>query len=396
MCGGAGRRLWPLSRPDRPKPLLPLGDVPLLTATIERFSGEGFSAPWLVAGLAHAEAMGRLAPQAELIAVERDPRGTAAAIAAIALVSVERSPGSLLLITPADQLVLEPASLREAAARASGAARDGRIVVFGITPDHPATGYGWISPGEPVDEGVLGVERFIEKPERSLAERLFREGRCLWNAGIFLMRDDTAVETLERLAPDLLCAVREAICESERPDRVMLSGEALRSSAPVSFDVAVMERTERAAVAPVSCGWSDVGSWRSVRAAGLGRGPAHLSASPGSFAYSDGPRIAVIGVPDVIVVASGGAVLVSSPDQVDRCGELEPATDVILDRGEGYEIRRLSLSPGEPLAIAEGCAAMLVEGSLGGAAPGAMLRPGSYVASEGATLVITTFGSAAR
>jgi mannose-1-phosphate guanylyltransferase/mannose-6-phosphate isomerase len=391
LCGGAGRRLWPLSRPDRPKPLLSFGGEPLLTATARRFSGPGFDTPWLVAGQAHADAMAALLPEAGLVE-EPVGRGTAAAVAVAALLGFERAPETLVLISPADHVVQQPAVLREAVLEARAAAWAGSLVTFGIVPTRAATEYGWIWPGEAITPSVRQIRRFLEKPDAQTAERLLAGGEHLWNAGLFLFRADVALEELRRWAPEVLAAARGAVRGGSGPRRVLEAG-ALASSPSVSFDVAVMERTERAAVRPTACGWSDVGTWGAVAALGApGPGPVTLQDSPGAYVYSDGPQVAVLGAPGVVVVATGGAVLVAGPGQADRCGALPVPVDVTLDQGPGHEVLRRSLEAGAALTLEPGSIGVVLAGELEGAiegrGPGDALGAGSYRARRRSTVVI--------
>jgi mannose-1-phosphate guanylyltransferase/mannose-6-phosphate isomerase len=377
LCGGAGRRLWPLSRPDRPKPLLTIGGETLLVSTAKRFTGPDFETPWLIAGSAHADAMQALLPEAVLVE-EPVARGTAAAVAVAALLGAERAPETLVLVSPADHVVQQPELLREAVLEAREAALGGHLVTFGIVATRAATEYGWIQPGEALSPSVRRIQRFLEKPDAQTAERLLRGGEHLWNAGLFLFRADVALAELDRYAPEVLQAAQGAV----RGGRV-LDGRSLAASPSVSFDVAVMEKTERAAVRPVACGWSDVGTWGAVAALGS-EGPVTLQDSPGAFAYSDGPQVVVLGAPGVTVVATGGAVLVAGPGHADACAALPPPVDVILDRGPRYEVLRRALEPGELLELEPGSHGVVVEGAEAGAALGA----GSYRADQRSTVVI--------
>lgn len=395
LCGGGGRRLWPLSRPDRPKPLLSLGGPPLLRASADRFTADGFAAPWLVAGTDHADAMMRLVPEASHVIIEPSPRGTAAAVAAAACLAVAQDPEALLLVTPADHVVQDAPVLRAAAGAAGVLARGGSIVTFGIEPTFAATGYGWIAPGEAIAGAYSAhrIKRFAEKPPKELAEQMLREGTWLWNAGLFLFRAQSVLEELQRWAPAVLAAADAALQGAVREGtRYVLEPTQFCASPTPSFDVAVMEKTERAVVVAVACGWSDVGGWGAVRALGdYGSGPVDVRQSPGSFVFSDGPHVAVFGVKDALVVAAGGAVLVASADLVDRCGELPPAIDVVLDRSATCEVSRRRISAGGDLVLPLGSQATVIEGCFGEVSRGGVLGPGIYRTTAGATVVIVTF-----
>jgi mannose-1-phosphate guanylyltransferase len=255
LCGGAGTRLAPLSRPDRPKPLLPLGPggTTLLSDTLRRFRGG--SDPLLICGIAHADAMRTEAPGVEAL-VEPAPRGTAPAALAAAMVA---DPDDVLLIAPADHAVRDEDALRAAILGAAPAAAD-HLVTFGIRATRPDTGFGWIEPGSP-SEGVLAVRRFVEKPDAALAERYLAAG-WLWNSGMVLVRAGFLLDEARRLAPDLVGPVAAAVAAR----RGGLLGPTFADAPAGSLDVRIAERTDRAAVAPVDCGWTDLGTWDAVRA----------------------------------------------------------------------------------------------------------------------------------
>jgi mannose-1-phosphate guanylyltransferase len=253
LCGGAGTRLWPLSTPERPKPLLRLvGDDTLLRATLDRVRGPAFADPLLVCARVHAHAIAAEAPEAQLF-VEDEPRGTAAAVVA----ACRQRPGELVLVLPADHVIRDVDGLHAAVWAGRVAADQGHLVMLGATPDRPETGYGWMKPGDELSgaPGVRRVERFLEKPDAARAAALLAEGGHLWNMGIFLLRSDALLDEHARLAgPD------------ERG----------------SLDVLVMERTDRAAVVPVSLGWDDVGTWAAVARLGPAAGGPVRLVEPGA------------------------------------------------------------------------------------------------------------------
>jgi mannose-1-phosphate guanylyltransferase/mannose-1-phosphate guanylyltransferase/mannose-6-phosphate isomerase len=296
LSGGAGTRLWPLSRADRPKQFLALtGEESLLKATARR------AAPWgqpiVVAGREQALAVRGEVPDARLV-LEPAARGTAAAVALAALAAAE---GELLLVMPSDHHIEDEAAFGEAVARAEPLARQGWLVTFGITPDRPETGYGYIRRGEALAPGAYRAARFAEKPDRDTAAAWLAEGGWDWNAGIFLFARDSLLDALREHAPDLLPAVE---------------GD-FEAAPATSIDRAVMEKAARVAVVPVAMGWSDVGSWDALHALGPLDRDGNLLAgdvvAPGSrdcLVRSEGPVVVALGVEGLVIVATERAVLV--------------------------------------------------------------------------------------
>ncbi|MDO1559001.1 sugar phosphate nucleotidyltransferase [Brevundimonas sp. 2R-24] len=317
MCGGSGSRLWPLSTPDRPKPFLRvIGGRSLFQETVLRLTGEGFAAPVVIAGEAHADLvkadLAEIAVEADLI-LEPVARNTAL-VAAVAVRRVaETHPGALALLSPADHLVHDGAAWREAALAASAGARD-RIVTFGIRPTRPETGYGYILPGKPLGGGLHAIARFEEKPTLHRAEVLLQEGQALWNAGVFLFAPETALAEIGRLAP----LVGEAAVASLKSARhvggtTVLDPNALAACPSVSFDHAVMQSTARGAVAPCHIEWSDVGGWEEllvVADRGAESDRVLLSASDGTLVWTEDRPIAVIGAPGLVVVNTPRGILI--------------------------------------------------------------------------------------
>ena len=314
LAGGAGTRLWPLSTSARPKHLIPLiGEEMLFEQTLKRF-GEDFSAPIVVANRAQEAELRAVAGPDTRIILEPCKRDSAGAIALAAALADE---DELLLVCPSDHYIADVDAFHRAIVLARPAAEAGQIVTFGIEPDHPATGFGYIAAGE--GEGVRPVARFVEKPPPDKAEAMLAEGGHYWNAGIFLAATGTWREELRRHAPAILEAATAAIERGECQSPVIRVDEEAFSCSPAkSIDYAVMEHSDRVSVVPVSMGWSDVGSWEAVfDAAEKGEGgnvvvgDALVIDGRSNFIRSDGPRIAAIGVDDLVIVATGDAVLVT-------------------------------------------------------------------------------------
>lgn len=313
-----------MSTAASPKHLLPLiGEASLFEQTLERF-GDRFAAPIIVANRAQeAELRAVVAPNARIILepLKRDSAG------AIALAAVLADEDELLLVCPSDHHIGDIAAFHDAIALARPAAEAGKIVTFGIEPSHAATGYGYIAAGE--GAGVRPVARFIEKPAQDKAEALLAEGGHYWNAGIFLASTSTWREELERHAPAIIDAARKSLDSGECASPVIYANEEAFARAPAkSIDYAVMEHSDRVAVVPVNMGWSDVGSWEAVfdaaekdQEGNVVVGNVLAIDSHANLIRSDGPKVAAIGVDDLVIVATPDAVLVTRLSHSQRVRE---------------------------------------------------------------------------
>lgn len=328
LCGGAGTRLWPLSRHARPKQMLKLaGDRTLLEATVARVRDPDLFGPALfVAAASQSEALAQSAGERDRIILETVPRNTAMAIALAAL----NSPREMLLVLPSDHLVADPAGLVEAVRRALPAATAGWIVTFGMKPATAETGFGYVERGDEIGEGVFAARRFVEKPGLADATAFVAGGRHDWNGGIFLMRADVLIEGLRRHAPEILEAAERAVA-NQRVDggAIEPDGEAVQTAPARSIDHALMEHFDKVAVVPVAIGWSDIGSWASAHAAAeqdeAGNsvtGEALLLDTSGCLVRSEGPLVAALGVRDLVIIATADAVLVVPRDQSQRVREI--------------------------------------------------------------------------
>ena len=332
LSGGSGTRLWPMSRPERPKQLLALtAEETMLQLTAVRATGERFAAPIVVANAAHADMiddqLAAVSAGADAIILEPAGRNTAPAIA---LAAIAAGGGAQpLLVMPSDHVIADVPAFHAAIHAAMSLVEDGWLVTFGIAPDAPEVGYGYIQIGEEVAAGVNRVARFVEKPPRDEAEAMVASGDHAWNGGIFLFRADAYLGALAVYAPDTLAACQQAMATARHEGRrVFPEAVAFAASPADSIDYAVMEKAERVAVVPVSMGWSDLGSWDALHAlAADDRGNAHQGDvialdTTNSLVRTDGVRIAMVGVEDLIVVASGNDVL-------------------ILPRGRSQEVKKL-------------------------------------------------------
>ncbi|MFG6282422.1 mannose-1-phosphate guanylyltransferase/mannose-6-phosphate isomerase [Sphingomonas sp. S6] len=320
LSGGSGTRLWPMSRPEMPKQLLPLtADETMLQLTARRAHGEAFAAPIVVANARHADAIDEqlAAADAKPQAVILEPVGRNTA-PAIALAALAAGAEDALLVMPSDHVIADVEAFRAAVDAAMPMVADGWLVTFGIAPDAPETGYGWIQVGDRLAEGVHRVARFVEKPPRDRAEAMLAAGDHVWNGGIFLFRADMFLGALAAHAPTILTAAQTAMRDARREGvRVYPDADAFGASPSDSIDYAVMERADRVAVVPVAMGWSDVGSWDALLAispcderGNHHRGEVLAIDTNNCLIRSDGVRISAVGVSDLIVVACGNDVMI--------------------------------------------------------------------------------------
>jgi mannose-1-phosphate guanylyltransferase/mannose-1-phosphate guanylyltransferase/mannose-6-phosphate isomerase len=347
LSGGAGTRLWPLSRTGRPKQVLSLTAAEtMLQLTARRVPpGEGFAAPVVVANAAHAEMIEAQLDKAGIsnarLILEPKGRNSAPAIAVAAL-ALPRD--AIMLVMPSDHVIQDVAAFRAAIAAATPLAEQGWLITFGITPDGPETGYGYIQRGEPLSDGVARVESFVEKPDRATAEAYLATGQYSWNGGIFLFGAGTYLDALARHAPDMLAAVQKSMDGATREGkRIFPESHAFAASPSQAVDYAVMEKADKVAVVPVEMGWSDVGSWVALHAisdcddnGNANHGEVFAIDTKRCMIRSEGPVVAAVGVKDLIVIATPDAVLImprGASQEVKRAVEaLKREGHVTLDR----------------------------------------------------------------
>lgn len=336
LCGGSGTRLWPRSRAAKPKPFLPLvGDETLFAATVARCGDPARFAPPLVvtgaAHLLHVEAQLGDAGTARVI-VEPAARNTAAAIA---LAALRLPPEAIMLVCPSDHHIGDPAAFRTAAAKAAALAQDGWLVAFGIAATAPETGFGYLQQGEPIGELGFKVARFVEKPDLARAEGFLAEGGYAWNGGIFAFQAGSFLAELGAHRAAILAAAHAAVAAGEEHGaRFHPNADAFALIDSESVDYAVMENTSHAAMVPAAMAWSDIGNWQALHAAlpadeagNVVRGPAELVDCQNVLVDSDGPRVSVIGLHNVIVVVDGNDVLVTTAEGTQKVGKLDGAAN---------------------------------------------------------------------
>lgn len=324
MSGGAGTRLWPVSRVGHPKQFHALGgERTLIQETALRAQGPGFADPIIVCNAAHAEIARRQLAAAGLdprVVLEPAARNTAAcAVAAAALVAAE-DPEGLVLLAPADHIIQDTAAYRQAVAVGTPAAEAGALVVFGLKPDRPETGYGYIRAGAQEGE-VRPVAAFVEKPDAATAERFVADPAYSWNAGIFLFKASAFLAEARRLAPEVAAAAEAAVATAQRTDGALRLGDAFLQAPAISVDYAVFEKTDKAVVVPCDLGWSDIGAWRALwelsEAADEHNalmGDVVTVGAAGCLVRTDGPMVALAGVEDLVVIVQDGVVLVARKD----------------------------------------------------------------------------------
>jgi mannose-1-phosphate guanylyltransferase/mannose-6-phosphate isomerase len=385
MCGGAGTRLWPVSRESMPKQFVRLvEEKSTFQQVLDRVRDSALFTPPIV--ITNSEFRFIVAEQMRERAIEGDivlepmRRDSAMAVAVAAALATERDPQAAVIVLAADHVVRDQSAFAQACREALAAAAAGRIVTFGINPTFPATNYGYIRPGAKLNGGAaLKVVSFVEKPDAETADRYIAE-RYLWNSGNFVFRADVMLDELARFEPDIAKAAIAAVAAKTRDlDFLRLPVEPFAQAPKKSIDYAVMERTDRAAVVPVDCGWSDVGSWSAVwdvlghdADGNAAAGPVVMLDSHDSLVHSDETILtAVVGLDNVVVVTTPDAVLVTSRDKAEQVKDLveelkaanrEQAVQHLrvyrpwgyyqsIDVGSRYQVKRIVVKPDAMLSL---------------------------------------------
>ena len=330
MAGGSGTRLWPLSRELYPKQFLPLvAEETMLQATVRRVSGlEGMDSPIVLCNEEHRFLAGEQLQQAGVTAgaiiLEPVGRNTAPAAALAALQAMSDGNDPVILLLPADHVISNLEVFHEAVMAGETLASEGSLITFGIVPDRPETGYGYIRKGTGLDRaGAFMVESFVEKPDLKTAERYLAAGEYLWNSGMFMFRASSLVEELEKFAPEIMESCRKAFSlKSPDLDFIRLDKDSFSSCPSDSIDYAVMEKTSRAAVIPLDCGWSDVGSWASLQEVcsndtngNVVHGDVAAEDTTGCYLRAESRLLATVGLRDHVVVETADAVVVAPRDR---------------------------------------------------------------------------------
>lgn len=334
LCGGSGTRLWPLSRKALPKPFLPLvSQETLFEQAVGRVAGDPrFAAPIVVAGAAHGDLItAQMHGAKHRLVVEPCARNTAPAIA---LAAALLPPDDIMLVCPSDHHIADEAAFRASALAAAALAAEDHLVSFGIAPDRPETGYGYIRRGAPLAGGFV-IAEFVEKPDLDRARAYLASGDYSWNGGIFAFRAGALLDELASHRPAMAQAVHRAVANGRsegarfHPDADVFAG--IEGD---SIDYAVMENTARTAMVPADMGWSDIGNWAALHdaldrdaAGNTVRGAADLADCSNVLAITDGPRISAVGLTDVCIVVSNGEVLVTTREGAQKVGKLPGAAN---------------------------------------------------------------------
>lgn len=339
LSGGAGTRLWPLSRELYPKQLLALtGERTMIQQTVLRLEGLAAGAPVVVCNEAHrflvAEQLRQLGVEPQAIVLEPMGRNTAPAIALAAHAALKKAAPKaaddpLLLVLPADHVIRDVPAFHKAVHAAVGAAQAGQLVTFGIVPTTPETGYGYIQRG-PASGPVHRIARFVEKPSTEVARDFVASGEYYWNSGMFLFGARRYLEELARFAPEIASACAEAFGAAKADLDFMRIDKQLFQACPAdSIDYAVMEKTSDAVVVPLAAGWSDVGSWAALHEASetdahgnVSRGDVICEDSEGCYLYSESRLVSAVGLKDHVVVETKDAVLVAPRSRVQDVKKL--------------------------------------------------------------------------
>jgi len=387
LCGGSGTRLWPMSRQLYPKQLLPMlgGEETLLQATLNRLQSiPDAGAPMLLCNEAHRFMVAAQTQEAGAtpshILLEPVARNTAPAIAVAALTAQAAGEDPLLLVLPADHHIANADAFAQAVASGRAAAEQGGLVTFGIVPDCPETGYGYIRMDLDGDEpDAVPVLEFVEKPDQATAQGYLDVGGYVWNSGMFLFKASTYLEELGRLQPAILEACQDAVTQARSDlDFIRLDEAAFAASTEDSIDYAVMEKTDRAMVVPLACGWSDVGSWATLHETldqdpdgNVFVGDVQAVDVRSSYIHSNARLVTALGVENLVLVETSDAIMVSTLDRVQEVKTLvsalkEQEREVVtshskvfrpwgnyecIDCGHRYQVKRITVYPGQVLSL---------------------------------------------
>ncbi|MBT5515680.1 MAG: mannose-1-phosphate guanylyltransferase/mannose-6-phosphate isomerase [Rhodospirillaceae bacterium] len=386
LSGGAGTRLWPLSRGLRPKQFLALnGETSMFAETVARASGGAFAPPIIVCNDDHrfmvAEEMRQSGHAWQEIVLEPQARNTAPAIAIAALLAAEKNPNAVLAVLPSDHVIGDPDSFSTTVCAAAKIAADGYLVTFGVAPTHAATGYGYIQQGDPMAGGNHGfvISQFVEKPDAATAQRYFEAGGYCWNSGMFVFSATAYLKELGRHHEEIIIHCRSALDGADRDlDFLRLDSDAFGKAQSISIDYAVMEKTDHAVMIELQTSWSDIGSWAALAEMGTSDengnvlvGDSLAVGGHGNYIRSEKPLIAAVGVDDLVIVATDDAVLVVPKDNAQ---DVRQIVDVLaqrgrdevvthsrvyrpwgyyqnLDGGEGFLVKQIVVKPGAKLSL---------------------------------------------
>ncbi|HEJ9095207.1 TPA: mannose-1-phosphate guanylyltransferase/mannose-6-phosphate isomerase [Serratia odorifera] len=388
MAGGTGSRLWPLSRESFPKQFLSIDDsgFSLLQQTLQRlssFEGCEVAAPLVICNENHrflvAEQLREIGQLGTNIILEPMGRNTAPAVALAAHLAAESAPGDTLLVLAADHLIKKVDVFHDAIKLAMEYAAKEQLVTFGIIPEHPETGYGYIKRGSAFCDACFKVDAFVEKPCLEKAQAYLASGEYSWNSGMFMFKADSFLRELKQFSPEIYQVTQRAINESQRDMNFIRIDEAVFSPCPSdSIDYAVMEKTQDAVVIPIDAGWSDVGSWSSLWdvsekdvQGNVNVGEIISIDSSNNYISSEKALVATIGLDDIVVINTDDALLISVKDRVQ---DVKKVVDELkkrnlhhyrqhsssyrpwgkicdIDSGNHFQVKKIIVHPGEGLSV---------------------------------------------
>ena len=384
LSGGVGSRLWPVSREAYPKQFLPLAsELSMLQDTMERTRGLESGNPIVICNEDHrfmvAEQLRQLKVDASAIILEPEGRNTAPAVALAALHAIKTDPEALLLVLPADHVITDVEAFTKAVSNGIEEASRGTLMTFGVVPDAPETGYGYLRLGTPKGENLFALDSFVEKPDAATAQEYLDSGKYYWNSGMFLLSAQAYLEELKAFAPTMLAACETAMEQAGgdldflRPDK-----ESFTACPSDSIDYAVMEHTKRGGVIPLDCGWSDVGAWSTLWQVSESDGDGNVQIGDvmvedchNSYFRSESRLVAATGVDNLIVVETPDAVLIAERDKVQNVkaivnrlkseGRSEAALHHRVYRpwgsyeslieGDRFQVKRIVVNPGQTLSL---------------------------------------------
>ena len=386
LSGGSGSRLWPLSRKQYPKQFLALtGEHTLFQQTLSRLVFEGMEPPVVVSNQEHRfivqEQLEALDLKTQSILLEPFGRNTAPAVAIAAMKLMAEGRDELLLILPADHVIEDQRAFQRALALATNAAEKGEMVLFGVPANRPETGYGYIKAGDErgLPDGVIRVERFIEKPDETRAQQFVEDGGYFWNSGMFLFRASRFLEELKKHDADIYDTCLLALERSQHEgDLISIDAATFECCPDNSIDYAVMDKTRRACVVPLSAGWNDVGSWSSIWEVhdkdddgNVTMGDVMVHDSHNCLVHGNGKLVSVIGLEDIVVVETKDAMMIAHKDrvqdvkkvvnQLDAAGRSETQNHCqvyrpwgsydSVDMGGRFQVKHISVKPGARLSL---------------------------------------------
>lgn len=383
MSGGAGTRLWPLSRRARPKQFLPLvGNQTLLQETLSRLEGVAIECPIIICNEEHrflvAEQLRQIKQQSHIL-LEPVGRNTAPAIALAAFKVYQENPDGILLVLAADHAIKEIDAFHRSVQKAIRLAMQDYLVTFGVLPTSPETGYGYIKCGDALGDDGFKLANFAEKPSLAMARQYLEEGAYYWNSGMFVFTAHNYLQALQQFQPAIYEACKEAMQHTRIDiDFIRIDEQAFRNCPSDSIDYAVMEKTNKAAVVALEADWSDVGSWSALwdiatkdEAGNATKGDVVLTQTKNTLVYANNRLVTTLGIDDLVIVETKDVVLVASKEKaqdvkliVEKLQQQERPETInhtqvyrpwgfydSVDTGERYQVKRISVNPGAKLSL---------------------------------------------